>query len=81
MALYPVLGHMSFVVPLFSWELGQGNRSITLPDQLCFIHTKYIFFKFAPDCPIGLALDRWKQWVLHPIFCSPIGQSRANCVV
>ena len=37
--------------------------------HLCFIHTKKIFFKkFAPDCPIGLASDRWKQWVPHPIF-------------
>ena len=47
----------------------------------CFIHTKIDYNKFAPDCPIGLASDRWKQWVLHSIFCSPIGQLEANKLV
>ena len=27
-------------------------------------HQKY----FAPDCPVGLSEDCWKQWVPHPIF-------------
>ena len=41
----------------------------------------YIVLKFAPDCSIRLASDHWKQWVPHPIFYSPIGQSGANYVV